>query len=128
VVHVRHALLALPNLAFLFLSLMVSMAEWREAGWSEGLSAMAASLLAMIAGSGLRAANKQPLFRESGVRGFAAFFMLIAFWLSMDFSVHLFGVDLSGKAWVAIGLFISLLFTTTNFARRIWMLDCVQGS
>jgi hypothetical protein len=89
---------------------------------------MAASLLAMIAGSGLRAAIKHPFFRESGVRGFAALSMLIAFWLSMDFSAHLFGVDLSGKAWVAIGLFISLLFTTTSFARRVWMLDRVQGS
>jgi len=82
----------------------------------------------MVAGSGLRAAIKHPFFRESGVRGVAALLLLIAFWLSTGFSAQLFGADLSGKIWVAIGLFISLFFTTTDFARRLWMLHRIQGS
>ncbi|HKP23429.1 MAG TPA: hypothetical protein VJV39_06160 [Dongiaceae bacterium] len=88
---------------------------------------MAASLFAMSAGIGLRAAINHPLYRVSVVRGFAALLMLIAFWLSMDFSVQLLGVDLSGKVWVATGLFVSLLFTTTDFARRLWMLHRFPG-
>jgi hypothetical protein len=87
---------------------------------------MAASLLAIVAGIGLKASIKHPWYRASGVRGLAALLILVAFWLSRSFSAQLFGIEMSGKVWVAIGLFTSAIFTATEGARRLWMLQRFQ--
>jgi hypothetical protein len=94
---------------YLFLSVAIAVTAIKV-GVLVGLSAFGASFLAVVAAGGL----KFGLFlgdraQKIGVPIVAVLLLTFAYWLSGGFSVHLFGVALSGEAWAIIGGLVGLV-------------------
>jgi hypothetical protein len=113
----RRELLFLPILVFGIASLIVVVSAWSNAGTSAGFRAAGASVLAIVAGGGLKAALwwGHPLQKLSGLV-IAAGLMAVVWWLSLGFSVQLFGQYLSGTLWAVCGFCVVFVFTTKELA------------
>jgi len=97
-------------------SIIVVVTAFNAAGLSAGLSAFGTSILSFFAGGGL----KGSLYGTRGQKVVGAMaalvFMSIAHWLGAGFSVHIFGIDLTGTEWGWIGFVICLLLTPKRMA------------
>lgn len=97
---------------FMAFSIFIAVTAWMAAGWSAGLSALGTSVLALAAGSGLKAALKGPYLKyKAGAVIFAAVIMALAWWLSQWFSLQYFGSHFSGATWAVVGFVVTFLFT-----------------
>jgi hypothetical protein len=86
------------------------------AGLSAGLSAFGTSILSFFAGAGLKGSLYGTRWQKVAGASAALVFMLLAHWLGGGFSVHIFGIDLTGTEWGWIGFIICLLFTPKRMA------------
>jgi hypothetical protein len=113
----RRELLFLPILAFVIVSFVVAISAWSNAGSGAGLRAAGASVLAIVAGGGLKAALwwGHPLQKASGVV-IAAGLMALVWWLSLGFSAQVFGQHFSGTLWAVVGFSVVFVFTTKELA------------
>lgn len=98
---------------YALISLFAGLGALGNSGWIAGASLVAASLLGWWAGTGL----KGSLLigdKSQKIGGFvmAAVFLLIAHFLSYNFLVSLFGIEVGGGIWYLIGALVG--FFTTN--------------
>src|SRR5690348_12330631 len=106
-----------PLVVYFLLSLIISVSAAFRAGLGPAVCAILTSILALIAGGGLRAS----VFwgdRTQKIGGpvIAALLAALAYWLSSGFSVGLFGYLLTGTEWGIIGFFLCFLFVTRRLA------------
>lgn len=95
---------------YVILSLLLSVSAGMRAGIMVGLAFAVGSVLAVAVGGGLRASLLGPKQQKVWGSVIAALLLVFALWVGTHFSATLFGVYVSGPAWVLIGAFVCFLF------------------
>ena len=99
---------------FLFgVMIAVTVSAYSAYGASGALYIGGASLLAFVAGSGLRGSLYGSKGQLAGGAIAATFCMGIALWLSQEINVRAFGYEILGWFWV-VGFFASCFLLTTK--------------
>jgi hypothetical protein len=101
-----------PIFIYTVLSVTFAITGGRNAGILVGLCIAGASLIALSAGAGLRASLRGPKVQKIGGILIACALLGLGVWNSVRFSVNLFGAQLSGWMWVAIGFVVCFVFGT----------------
>ena len=97
-------------------SIVIVITAFNAAGLSPGLSASGTSILSFFAGGGLKGSLYGTLGQKLAGGSIALVLMGVAHWLGAGFSVHIFGIDLTGTEWGWIGFIICLLLTPKRMA------------
>jgi hypothetical protein len=102
---------------YLFGSTAIAVSTGISAGFLAGLSALGTGFLAVIAAAGLKfgilRGNRQQLL---GIGLAAVAVLATCYWLSLNFSVQLFGTHMSGLEWGCIGATVGFICITKQMA------------
>ena len=99
-----------PILVYAMASMGMAIGSAVNAGLHAALDLFGGSLLALAAGGGLRASLRGDRIQKIGGSLVALALMGLALWVSIGFSLGVFGLTLSGPVWVAMGFLICLVF------------------
>jgi hypothetical protein len=83
-----------------------------------GTFVVAASLLALCAGVGLRASLLGPRAQKVWGSAIAAAILLLALWVATHFSAGLFGIYVSGPIWIGVGVLVCFLFVSKKLLKN----------
>jgi hypothetical protein len=102
---------------YVMASLVLSISAGAGAGIIVGVAFAAGSVLAVAVGGGLRASLLGPTKQKIWGSLIAALILALALWVGTRFSATLFGVYVSGPAWVVIGAVVCFLFVDKKTLR-----------
>jgi hypothetical protein len=101
---------------YIIISAVIGIHSWSGSGFAVGGSILLSSLLAFIAGSGLRGSFNSSTTKPQKIVGLMLAFvsMVIADWLGGNYHIQIFGIGMTGDLWVWVGLLICVIFTKKN--------------
>jgi hypothetical protein len=99
-----------PIFVYFIASIMIAISAGVHAGLSVGLHAAGGSLLALIAGGGLRGSFWGDRNQKIVGSLIALAILCLSVWISKGFSAGLFGISINGPIWAGIGFVVCLVF------------------
>ena len=99
-----------PIFLYFIFSATIAIGAGIHAGIGVALHAAGGSLLALIAGGGLRGTFRGEKAQKIAGSVFALVLLGLAIWVSLGFSVGFFGISISGPIWAALGFVVCFVF------------------